>query len=81
MLLLNYNACHDIVFLSILQVPVSKKHKKERFREELEERVISLLSSLFGKISNWLLICRIVLFYILFYVPFENDRAKFIMRN
>lgn len=32
------------------KIPISKKHKKERFREELEERVISLISSLFAGI-------------------------------
>jgi hypothetical protein len=28
---------------------MSKKNKKERYQEELEERVISLIASLFGK--------------------------------
>ncbi|KAJ8618457.1 hypothetical protein MRB53_014643 [Persea americana] len=32
------------------KIPVSKKNKKERFQEELEERIISLIASLFGGI-------------------------------
>ncbi|KAK1296704.1 hypothetical protein QJS10_CPB15g00117 [Acorus calamus] len=32
------------------KIPVSKKNKKETFQEELEERVISLIASLFGGI-------------------------------
>ncbi|CAK7338787.1 unnamed protein product [Dovyalis caffra] len=32
------------------KVPMSKQNKKERYREELEERVISLIASLFGGI-------------------------------
>ena len=28
---------------------MSKKNKKERYQEELEERIISLIASLFGK--------------------------------
>lgn len=32
------------------KIPMSKKNKKERFQEELEERIISLIASLFGGI-------------------------------
>uniref|UniRef100_A0A2N9FGD6 Beta-catenin-like protein 1 N-terminal domain-containing protein n=1 Tax=Fagus sylvatica TaxID=28930 RepID=A0A2N9FGD6_FAGSY len=32
------------------KIPVSKKNKKERYQEELEERVVSLIASLFGGI-------------------------------
>ncbi|KAJ0974485.1 hypothetical protein J5N97_016450 [Dioscorea zingiberensis] len=32
------------------KIPVSKKNKKESYQEELEERIISLISSLFGGI-------------------------------
>ncbi|XP_061978788.1 uncharacterized protein LOC133699524 [Populus nigra] len=32
------------------KIPMSKKNKKERYQEELEERVISLIASLFGGI-------------------------------
>jgi beta-catenin-like protein 1 len=28
---------------------MSKKNKKERYQEELEERIVSLIASLFGK--------------------------------
>lgn len=31
------------------QIPQSKRNKKERYQEELEERIISLIASLFGK--------------------------------
>lgn len=31
------------------QIPVNKKNKKESYQEELEERIISLIASLFGK--------------------------------
>ncbi|MQM04263.1 hypothetical protein Taro_037071 [Colocasia esculenta] len=33
-----------------VDIPVSKKNRKERYQEELEERLISLLASLFGGI-------------------------------
>ncbi|KAL1365453.1 hypothetical protein HN51_013474 [Arachis hypogaea] len=32
------------------KIPVNKKNKKERYQEELEERIVSLISSLFGGI-------------------------------
>ncbi|KAI4299683.1 hypothetical protein L6164_033117 [Bauhinia variegata] len=32
------------------KIPISKKNKKERYQEELEERIISLIASLFGGI-------------------------------
>ncbi|KAK9266441.1 hypothetical protein L1049_007438 [Liquidambar formosana] len=32
------------------KIPISKKNKKERYQEELEERIVSLISSLFGGI-------------------------------
>lgn len=32
-----------------VQVRISKKKKKENYQEELEERIISLIASLFGK--------------------------------
>lgn len=32
-----------------VQIPSSKKNKKERYQEELEERLVSLIASLFGK--------------------------------
>ncbi|KAJ9703028.1 hypothetical protein PVL29_004685 [Vitis rotundifolia] len=32
------------------KIPMSKKNKKERYQEELEERIISLIASLFGGI-------------------------------
>ncbi|QCD77968.1 beta-catenin-like protein 1 [Vigna unguiculata] len=32
------------------QIPVSKKNKKERYQEDLEERLVSLIASLFGGI-------------------------------
>ncbi|GAB4836129.1 hypothetical protein Ancab_001044 [Ancistrocladus abbreviatus] len=32
------------------KIPVSKKQKKERYQEELEERIISIIASLFGGI-------------------------------
>ncbi|TKY47335.1 Beta-catenin protein 1 [Spatholobus suberectus] len=32
------------------KIPVSKKNKKERYQEELEERLVSLIASLFGGI-------------------------------
>ncbi|KAM1100457.1 hypothetical protein ACFX15_006694 [Malus domestica] len=31
------------------KIPINKKNKKERYNEELEERVVSLIASLFGK--------------------------------
>jgi hypothetical protein len=31
------------------QIPVNKKNKNESYQEELEERIISLVASLFGK--------------------------------
>ena len=31
------------------QIPVNKKNKSESYQEELEERIISLVASLFGK--------------------------------
>lgn len=31
------------------QIPINKKNKKERYQEELEERIVSLIASLFGK--------------------------------
>ncbi|RYR65291.1 hypothetical protein Ahy_A03g011232 isoform C [Arachis hypogaea] len=34
----------------LLIIPVNKKNKKERYQEELEERIVSLISSLFGGI-------------------------------
>ncbi|KAJ8442199.1 hypothetical protein Cgig2_005139 [Carnegiea gigantea] len=37
-----------VISPSIPQIPVSKKNKKERYREDLEERIISLVSSLFA---------------------------------
>lgn len=38
-------------FISLVhvQVHISKKKKKENYQEELEERIISLIASLFGK--------------------------------
>ncbi|RVW61030.1 Beta-catenin-like protein 1 [Vitis vinifera] len=36
--------------LFVLKIPMSKKNKKERYQEELEERIISLIASLFGGI-------------------------------
>ncbi|CAN1351692.1 Beta-catenin-like protein 1 [Linum perenne] len=38
------------VHLLFLQIPMSKKNKKESYQEELEERIISLIASLFGGI-------------------------------
>lgn len=35
--------------LYTLQIPLNKKNKKERYQEELEERIVSLIASLFGK--------------------------------
>lgn len=35
--------------MPFFQIPMSKKNKKERYQEELEERIISLIASLFGK--------------------------------
>ncbi|KAI5408191.1 uncharacterized protein LOC127084311 [Lathyrus oleraceus] len=32
------------------KIPISKKNKKERYQEELEERIVSLVASLFGGI-------------------------------
>lgn len=32
------------------KIPISKKNKKERYQEELEERIVSLIASLFGGI-------------------------------
>jgi len=37
------------------QIPVSKKNKKERYQEDLEERLVSLIASLFGKQASELL--------------------------
>ncbi|RVW18506.1 Beta-catenin-like protein 1 [Vitis vinifera] len=34
----------------VSKIPMSKKNKKERYQEELEERIISLIASLFGGI-------------------------------
>ncbi|KAH9738526.1 DUF1716 domain-containing protein [Citrus sinensis] len=34
---------------SAVSIPVNKKNKKERYQEELEERLVSLIASLFGK--------------------------------
>jgi hypothetical protein len=31
------------------QIPANKKNKKESYQEELEERIISIIASLFGK--------------------------------
>jgi beta-catenin-like protein 1 len=31
------------------QIPVNKKNKSESYQEDLEERIISLIASLFGK--------------------------------
>ncbi|GJN22571.1 hypothetical protein PR202_gb10150 [Eleusine coracana subsp. coracana] len=36
--------------LIVLQIPLNKKNKKESYQEELEERIISLIASLFGGI-------------------------------
>ncbi|XWS75310.1 hypothetical protein CRYUN_Cryun01aG0075600 [Craigia yunnanensis] len=35
---------------SSLSIPISKKNKKERYQEDLEERIVSLIASLFGGI-------------------------------
>lgn len=35
-----------------LQIPLNKKEKRERYREEMEERIISLIASLFGKLAS-----------------------------
>lgn len=32
-----------------MEIPINKKNKKERYHEELEERIVSLIASLFGK--------------------------------
>ncbi|XVE72027.1 hypothetical protein DITRI_Ditri11bG0005800 [Diplodiscus trichospermus] len=37
-------------FMGKASIPVSKKNKKERYQEELEERLVSLIASLFGGI-------------------------------
>lgn len=37
------------------QVPVNKRQNKKRVKEELEERLVSLIASLFGKKSYKLL--------------------------
>lgn len=34
---------------SVVQIPLNKKRKGERSQEELEERIVSLIASLFGK--------------------------------
>ncbi|CAL5020400.1 unnamed protein product [Urochloa decumbens] len=34
------------------KIPVNKKNKKERYQEELEERIISIIASLFGGITK-----------------------------
>jgi beta-catenin-like protein 1 len=34
------------------QIPINKKNKKESYQEELEERIISLIASLFGKLES-----------------------------
>ncbi|XP_039046247.1 beta-catenin-like protein 1 [Hibiscus syriacus] len=34
------------------KIPISKKNKKERYQEELEERIVSLIASLFGGIQR-----------------------------
>ncbi|RYR65293.1 hypothetical protein Ahy_A03g011232 isoform B [Arachis hypogaea] len=39
----------------LLIIPVNKKNKKERYQEELEERIVSLISSLFGKQASGIL--------------------------
>lgn len=39
--------------LQFFQLPISKKNKKERYQEELEERLISIVASLFGKLKFW----------------------------
>lgn len=38
------------------QTPLSKKNKKKGLKEELEERLISLIASLFGKKTSKLLL-------------------------
>ncbi|KAL2333165.1 hypothetical protein Fmac_014378 [Flemingia macrophylla] len=37
-------------FMGKASIPVSKKNKKERYQEEMEERLVSLIASLFGGI-------------------------------
>lgn len=40
-----------------VQVHISKKKKKENYQEELEERIISLIASLFGKKASQNTLC------------------------
>ncbi|KAL6911205.1 hypothetical protein ACP4OV_000010 [Aristida adscensionis] len=39
-------------FAAFMGIPVNKKNKKERYQEELEERIISIIASLFGGITK-----------------------------
>ncbi|EOY03115.1 ARM repeat superfamily protein isoform 1 [Theobroma cacao] len=44
----------SVSYLSLC-IPMSKKNKKERYQEELEERLVSLIASLFGKQASGIL--------------------------
>lgn len=44
---------------------MNKKNKRERYEEELEERLISLIGSLFGKKASELFDCIFVLYILI----------------
>ncbi|CAM8933474.1 unnamed protein product [Rhodiola kirilowii] len=44
------SSCTHVNFPLLFQIPLSKKNKKERYQEELEERILSLIASLFSGI-------------------------------
>ena len=46
------------------QIPANKKNKKESYQEELEERIISIIASLFGKQAS---LFRCYFIYLLIY--------------
>lgn len=54
---LHYLSCLASEFF---QIPVKGKHKGDRNQEEIEERVISIISSLFGE-NAFMIICNFFL--------------------
>ncbi|KAL6285105.1 hypothetical protein ACE6H2_009495 [Prunus campanulata] len=44
------NCVQEAFVMLLITIPINKKNKKERYHEELEERIVSLIASLFGGI-------------------------------
>ena len=58
------------------QIPANKKNKKESYQEELEERIISIIASLFGKQAS-LFQCYFI--YLLIYYSVWPDVFSLVM--